>query len=354
MNATLNPIRLGIVGFGGLGRGMARRIFATAAQDIQLVAVVDSHAWAYDAQGLPETVLQQSQTVSQFGQEDATPLLSLLQAHGSALDALFLAFPNLPVARYSQTVEDILGQTNFRGVMVDALKRTAAVERLLPLDAQLQQRGVVYITGAGATPGFLTTIAAVAALSFTEVCAVEIRFGVGVANWEQYRATIREDFLHLPGFTAQRVAAMSDADIEAELDARHGLLELVQMEHADDIILSLAGVCDRSRITVGGVVDTRNARKPVSTTVTVVGKTQDGQQSTHTFVVGDETTMVDNVCGPAVGFLRRGAELQQSGRMTGGLFTSAELMPRLAPLTRGRWEETPPAVASEKSMALVS
>jgi hypothetical protein len=121
---------------------------------------------------------------------------------------------------------------------------------------------------------------------------------------------------------------MTDAEIEAELDARNGLIELVNMEHADDIILELAGICTRDRVSVGGVVDTRNAKKPVSTTVTVTGQTVAGKIGSHRFTVSDETTMVDNVCGPALGFLLRGFSMRSEGRY--GLLTSADLMPRLA------------------------
>jgi hypothetical protein len=240
--------------------------------------------------------------------------------------AALIAAEALPPA-YAETVTRIAQETPFSGVMVDALKRTEAVEHLLPLDGLLRSRRILYITGAGATPGFLTTIAAVAAQSFVEVEAVDIRFGVGIANWEAYRATIREDLLHLPGFNAEKVAAMSDADVEAELDRRNGLIELVNMEHADDIILELAGVCPRDRITVGGLVDTRNAKKPISTQVTVTGRVLSGESCSHVFTVADATTMVDNVCGPAVGFMNRGLSLHNRGMY--GLTTSAELMPRV-------------------------
>jgi hypothetical protein len=121
---------------------------------------------------------------------------------------------------------------------------------------------------------------------------------------------------------------MSDQDIEAELEKRNGLIELVNMEHADDIILEMAGICDRSKITVGGLVDTRNAKKPTSTTVTVKGITANGELTQHQFVVGDATTMVDNVCGPACGFMAKGVELHNDGIV--GLRTSAEIMPRFS------------------------
>ena len=98
------------------------------------------------------------------------------------------------------------------------------------------------------------------------------------------------------------------------------------MEHADDIMLELAGIVDRDRVTVGGVVDTRNARKPLSTNVRVTGRTFEGKTSTHTFTLGDETSMAANVCGPAFGYLKAGLELHARGIY--GLFTAAEIMPK--------------------------
>lgn len=320
--------RIGILGAGGLGKGMAR-VLSFRKKDFTLVAMADSQGYCYSQPGLDIETLTKLASVVDYPDALAVPshqaIRDLLEAHGEEIDALFLALPNLPVGFFAETVETI-SQTPFQGVIVDALKRTKAVELLRPMDAKLRGRRILHITGAGATPGFLTTIAAVAAQSFVEVDSVDIHFGVGIENWEAYRATIREDFLHLPGFDAERVAAMTDEDIQAELEKRNGLIELVEMEHADDIILELAGVCARDRVTVGGLVDTRNAKKPVSTTVTVTGRTAFGKTGSHTFTVSDETTMVDNVCGPALGFLARGLDLHKRG--TYGLLTSADLMPK--------------------------
>jgi len=98
------------------------------------------------------------------------------------------------------------------------------------------------------------------------------------------------------------------------------------MEHADDVMLELAGICSRDRVTVGGVVDTRNPQKPLSTNVQVRGRTFEGKISTHTFTLGDETSMAANVCGPAFGYLKAGLSLHQRG--IHGLFTAAEIMPQ--------------------------
>jgi hypothetical protein len=214
----------------------------------------------------------------------------------------------------------------WRGVLVDAIKRTSAVELLLELQDELKQAGITYMSGCGATPGLLTAAAALAAQSYTEIHRVNITFGVGIANWEAYRATIREDIAHLSGYTVERAQAMSDAEVEALLDQTNGLLKLENMEHADDIMLELAGICSRDRVTVGGIVDTRNPKKPLSTNVQITGRTFEGKISTHTFTLGDETSMAANVCGPAFGYLKAGIQLHQRGIY--GLFTAAEIMPQ--------------------------
>jgi hypothetical protein len=320
-------IRVAILGSGGLGRGMAKVL--EARQGFSVVAMADSLGYAYAPEGLPTQELEALISVSQWGnlsKETPDAIKALLQAHGEQIDAIFMALPNLPVEFFAQTLAMICDETKFEGVMVDALKRTQAVELLMPLAEMLEARNILYITGAGATPGFLTTIAAVAAQSFASIENVNIHFGVGVANWEQYKATIREDLIHLPGFTAAKVASMSDSDVLQELDQRNGLIELVNMEHADDIILELAGICDRSKVTVGGLVDTRSPNKPCSTTVTITGTTAYGKTTSHQFIVGDDASMVDNVCGPATGFMARGVELMNQGMK--GLMTSANVMPR--------------------------
>ena len=124
----------------------------------------------------------------------------------------------------------------------------------------------------------------------------------------------------------EKAKAMSDAEVEALLEETNGLLKLENMEHADDIMLELAGICDRDRVTVGGIVDTRNPKKPLSTNVQVTGRTFDGKISTHTFTLGDETSMAANVCGPAFGYLKAGVDLYRRGIY--GLFTAAEVMPK--------------------------
>lgn len=335
-------VRVAVFGFGGLGKGMARLI--PQRPDFKLVGVADSQGYAFNAQGLG---LTDAYELSQPIQSDSDSIITLLKAHGHEIDAVFMALPNLPVEFFAETVQRIARETEFNGVFVDALKRTEAVERLFALHSDLQQRGILYITGAGATPGFLTTVAAIAAHSFVEVLDVNIHFGVGIANWEAYKSTVREDFIHLKGFDAKRVSCMSDEEIAEELNVRNGLLKLVDMEHADDVILELAGVCSRDRVRVGGLVDTRNAQKPVNTTVTVTGRTMSGAVGSHQFVVSNEATMVDNVCGPALGFMLRAIEMHQRGFF--GLMTSADIMPRFATRVYG---DTEPVTQKEAVLSV--
>src|SRR3989338_8044457 len=197
-------------------------------------------------------------------------------------------------------------RAGFSGVFTDALKRTGAVKVMMKLDPGLKKNRSVYITGCGATPGLLSAAAVLAAQSFVKIEDVNIRWGVGISNWDEYKATVREDIAHLPGYTLEKAKRMSDEEIENLLDKTGGKLILRQMEHADDILLKRAGVVDSlKRVTVGGVMDTRHAKKPVSTTMTLTGITFEGKRASHRFILGDETTMAANVIGPALGYLKR-------------------------------------------------
>ncbi len=72
-------------------------------------------------------------------------------------------------------------------------------------------------------------------------------------------------------------------------------------------------------------MDTRSAQKPVSTTMTLTGITFEGRRSQHRSILGDETSMAANVCGPALGYLKRAEWLRKRGVF--GVFGSAEMMP---------------------------
>lgn len=322
-------IRVGVLGFGGLGQA-ASRVLAPK-REMQLVAAADRDGFVYDANGLnPDQCIQAYRNqgslgkVAEIGQLSQNSIASLIPT-ATAAEGYFLALPNLPNTFMASVVEQFIA-SGWTGVLVDALKRTSAMEQILALQDRLADAGITYMTGCGATPGLLTAAATVAAQSYAEVHSVKITFGVGIANWEAYRATIREDIAHMPEYDVEKARAMSDEDVAALLDKTNGVLALEGMEHADDLMLELAGICDRDQVTVGGVVDTRNPKKPLSTNVKVTGRTFEGKLSTHTFTLGDETSMAANVCGPAFGYLKAGLALHKRG--IHGVFTAAEVMPQ--------------------------
>ena len=324
------PLRVGVLGFGGLGQAAAKLL--TSKREMILVAIADQKGYAYSTEGLnTQACITTYQTQGTVGYLEPVETLSnnsiqdLIQATGDTVNGYFLALPNLPNDFIPSVAKEFI-KAALKGVLVDAIKRTSAVEQLLAMKNELQAAGITYMTGCGATPGLLTAAAALAAQSYAEIHNVEITFGVGIANWEAYRATVREDIGHIPGYSVEAAKAMTDAEVEALLDQTNGVLTLKNMEHADDIMLEIAGICSRDRVTVGGVVDTRNPKKPLSTNVKVTGRTFEGKISTHTFTLGDETSMAANVCGPAFGYLKAGQELHQRG--ISGLFTAAEIMPK--------------------------
>jgi hypothetical protein len=322
------PIRVGVLGFGGLGQAAARVL--TPKRQMLWVAAADHQGYACNDRGLEvDNAIATYNHRGSVGYLQPTGRLSsnsiaeLIAA--ASVDGYFLALPNLPNTFMASVAQQFIA-SGWQGVLVDAMKRTSAVEQMLALTNELKDAGITYLTGCGATPGLLTAAAALAAQSYAEIHRVKITFGVGIANWEAYRATIREDIAHLPGYDVETARAMSDAEVEALLDRTGGILELENMEHADDVMLELAGICDCDRVTVGGIVDTRNPKKPISTNVRVTGRTFEGKISTHTFTLGDETSMAANVCGPAFGYLKAGIALHQRGIC--GLFTAAEVMPQ--------------------------
>ncbi|HIK18949.1 MAG TPA: saccharopine dehydrogenase-like oxidoreductase [Leptolyngbyaceae cyanobacterium M33_DOE_097] len=326
--SSVTPYRVGVLGFGGLGQAAARVL--SQKQEMRWVAAADHKGFAANPNGLDLTsCVATYQAEGSLGyletdgalSQDSIPAL----IRSATVDGYFLALPNLPNTFMASVAQQFI-ESGWRGVLVDAIKRTSAVEQLLAMQKDLAAAGITYMTGCGATPGLLTAAAAIAAQSYAEIHNVKITFGVGIANWEAYRATIREDIGHLPGYTVEMARAMTDAEVEALLDRTDGILTLENMEHADDIMLELAGICDRDRVTVGGVVDTRNPKKPLSTNVQVTGRTFEGKISTHTFTLGDETSMAANVCGPAFGYLKAGMELHRRGIY--GIFTAAEVMPK--------------------------
>ncbi len=344
--------RVAVLGAGGLGRAACRII--AMKRELRLTAICDSRGIVVSPDGLDAGFLgagsgdvvdsyratgvhaqAQASEGLRGGTAVAAPVIAEhrddalggILEHADAYDAVLITLPNMPNEFIPSTVERFVARA--RGlVFVDVLKRTKAVEQLLDLDDAVRAAGSVVLTGCGATPGLLTAAAVLAAQSFIEVERVDIWWGVGIANWEAYRATIREDIAHMPGYSVERAKAMTDAEIDAFLDQTNGVLELHQMEHADDLLLQRVGVVESmDQVEVGGVMDTRCAKKPVSTTMTLTGITFEGKRSSHRFILGDETTMAANVIGPALGYLKRALWLKD--RQICGVFGSTEFLPMI-------------------------
>ncbi|SDK69168.1 transcriptional regulator [Natronorubrum texcoconense] len=245
--------------------------------------------------------------------------------HGDEIDAVLLALPNYE-HDFIPRVADRFLEGGYSGVMIDVLKRSRVIDMLDERGDEFEDAGITFICGAGATPGLLTGAAALAAQSFVEVTDVEIWWGVGLkSGYQDNRGTVREDIAHLPEYNIETARDLSDAEIEDIIDDHDGVIEFEDMEHADDVLLERAGVCDSEDVAVGGVLDVRSDEKPTTTTVSVTGTTFDGETATNTFQLGDETSMEANVNGPALGYLKTGVRRNRAGEY--GVFGPAELMP---------------------------
>jgi hypothetical protein len=324
-------MRLAVLGAGGLGKAAARIIGQK--QSLRLVAICDSQGYAYNQQGLDTqaiTSLAQGEGVAgipEYGKPSADPIGEIIQIGSDRIDGVLVTLPNLP-NEFMPSVTERFIAAGFETAFSDALKRTSAMEQMFKLAPRLKETKSTYITGAGASPGLLTAAAVIAAQSYMEVDNVDIWWGVGISNWEEYKATVREDIAHLPGYNVDKAKALSDKEVDELLDKRDGKLELHNMEHADDILLELAEVVDsRDKVKVGGIIDTRNPQKPVSTTMTLTGRTFDGKKSSHRFILGDETCMAANVVGPALGYLKRARWLKDNGLY--GIYGSTQFMPMM-------------------------
>lgn len=318
----MEKIRVAILGAGGLGKACAKILGMK--KEMRLVAICDSKNFVYSKDGL-DTERIADRGIEAISCKVSKDTIGEIIRLKNRIDGIFIALPNLPNEFIPNVIRRFI-KSGYSGVFVDALKRTKAVELMFKLDKALKKNRSVYIAGCGATPGLLSAAAVLAAQSFIKVEDVNIWWGVGIANWNAYKATIREDIAHLPGHTVEKAKKMTDEEVEELLDKTNGILELHEMEHADDILLERVGVVDsRNKVHVGGVMDTRHAKKPVSTTMTLTGITFDGKRSSHRFILGDETTMAANVIGPALGYLKRAIWLRE--HKIYGMFGSTEFMP---------------------------
>jgi len=274
--------------------------------------------------GVKQHGQQAGVVASEQGRETETPIDDVI-AESDGIDAVLMALPNLE-HDFIPRVAERFAAADYEGVLVDVLKRSRVIGMLDDRADTLEESGITFVCGAGATPGFLTGAAALAAQSFVEIDAVEIWWGVGLkSGYEDNRGTVREDIAHLDGYDIERAREMSEQEIEALLAEHDGRLEFHDMEHADDVLLERAGICDAEDVSVGGVLDVRADEKPTTTTVRVTGTTFDGETGTNTFQLDDATSMEANVNGPAIGYLKAAVLRNRAGDY--GVYGPAEVMP---------------------------
>ncbi|AGB39855.1 hypothetical protein [Natronococcus occultus] len=340
----MHEIKFAVLGTGGIGRRTLE--YATAKDGLTPVAACDRHGVAVDHGGLDvnellaategniasdggvTAVKQSGETsgvaASSQAEPTETPIADII-AESDGIDAVLIALPNLE-HDFIPRVADRFAEAEYDGVLVDVLKRSRVIDMLDDRIDSFNDAGITFVCGAGATPGLLTGAAALAAQSFVDIESVEIWWGVGLkSGYEDNRGTVREDIAHLDGYDTETARSMSDAEIEQVIDEHDGRLEFTDMEHADDVLLERAGICDAEDVTVGGILDARSDEKPTTTTVRVTGTTFDGERGTNTFQLDDNTSMEANVNGPALGYLQAGVRRNRNGEY--GVFGPAELMP---------------------------
>jgi len=351
----MDEITFAVLGTGGIGR----RTLEVSTEKSQLtpVAACDRHGVAIDHDGLdvdellaategniasdPEERVSTdggaaaAEGVKQTGEDSGvvasaqaepteTPIDDII-AESDAIDAVLVALPNFE-HDFIPRVVDRFAEADYSGTVIDVLKRSRVIDMLDDRTDALESAGMTVICGAGATPGFLTGAAALAAQSFVEVESVDIWWGVGLkSGYEDNRGTVREDIAHLPDYDIEDAREMSEDEIEAIIDEHDGVIEFEDMEHADDVLLERAGICDAEDVTVGGILDLTSDEKPTTTTVSVTGRTFDGETGTNTFQLDDDTSMEANVNGPALGYMKAGVRRNRAGEY--GVFGPGELMP---------------------------
>ncbi|MCY7334119.1 MAG: saccharopine dehydrogenase-like oxidoreductase, partial [Pseudanabaena sp. CAN_BIN31] len=152
-------LKVGILGFGGLGQAAAKLLIAK--QEMQLVVAADKEGFAYDRHGLNASeAIAAYQTKGSLGYLEGSGSLtenSIADAIATAedVDGYFLALPNLPNTFMASVAKQFIA-SGWQGVLVDAIKRTSAVEQMIALSPELEASGITYLSGCGATPGLLT------------------------------------------------------------------------------------------------------------------------------------------------------------------------------------------------------
>src|SRR3989344_6525137 len=210
-------MNIAILGAGGIGKDAARII--EKKKEVKIVATCDKGGFAIDEKGIkPKKIysLGKKESVATIGKSSSDTIGEIIKK-SKMIDGILITLPNLPNEFIPSVAKRFLNN-GYRGAFSDPLKRTQAMKIMFGMNDFFRKKKSTYMTGTGATPGLLTAAAVIAAQSFVEVKKVDIFWGVGISNWEEYRGTIREDIAHLPGFTTEKAKSMSDNEIDELLD----------------------------------------------------------------------------------------------------------------------------------------
>lgn len=320
--------RIAILGAGGVGQSAVKML--ENKKELLLVALCDREGYAFSLKGIPSGLIDRllpDESIAylpQIGVKCEDSIGAIIDNLGK-IDGILIALPNMPSTFIPGVIRKLM-RAGFKGVIVDLVKRTQSIEKIIKMKSIIKKAGITYITGAGASPGILSSAASIAAQSFSDIIKIEINLGINLSNWKQYRSTVKEILLSLDGFTVDKIAKLSDDDIDKILNARKRIIKVDNPKNGDEAILEFAGVIDRLKTSVSVTLDTSGGDKKAQTEVSVTGVTFEGKTCKNKFIFSDETTIADNVCGSAMGFMKSGFWLQDLG--IAGVFTSAEILPR--------------------------
>ena len=133
-------LNIAVFGAGGLGKSMARLI--SVKRDMKLVCILDSNGYAFDLKGIDYSLIENAKgaigNIPGIGTKSTNSIDEVLSKHALNINAIFVALPNLPNSFIPEVAEKI-ALSNFEGVIVDALKRTSALELLSKHDDLFKQ-----------------------------------------------------------------------------------------------------------------------------------------------------------------------------------------------------------------------
>lgn len=128
---VFHPIKVGILGFGGLGQA-ASRVLAPKSEMIWVTAA-DRKGYAHNKAGLDADAALAAYGKGSLGYLEPYGVFSsnsIQEAIETQTEGYFLALPNLPNTFMAEVAQQFI-RSGWQGVIVDAIKRTSAMKQLL-------------------------------------------------------------------------------------------------------------------------------------------------------------------------------------------------------------------------------